>query len=341
VAPLIPTAETLRFLYPHHDAYTHVSPLHRGDRSKQVCTPLPSNSGCLIPESYSGVGFGVCERLLDQLSSEHQTDANPQFDIPVESKDVPDERPRWSGLTLIMVCRNMQKAEAARGKLLSYLDRILKARGVIDEHGQNFRENLVIEIEKCDFTSVKSVIDCARGMGTKPVLYHLSSRFSANTFYSFVFRYPYINHLVLNAGTAPFAAIDWFKFICLLLVHPIVTLTVATYIIQRAGERSEDGFGYTWQCNVFGPYLFVCPFPQLSCSNRSPQSVRFCSIASWDLYSKPSTLDQTSTSTTPLACYGRALSKPRISTGQRTGSSSRRTILTKVRSTKSTSSPVS
>ena len=109
---------------------------------------------------------------MDQLSSEHQTDANPQFDIPVESKDTPDERPRWSGLTLIMVCRNMQKAEAARGKLLSSLDRILgtrRAKGIADEHGQNFRENLVIEIEKCDFVSVTSVIDCARGMRTKSV----------------------------------------------------------------------------------------------------------------------------------------------------------------------------
>ena len=124
---------------------------------------------------------------MDQLSSEHQTDANPQFDIPVESKDTPDERPRWSGLTLIMVCRNMQKAEAARGKLLSYLDRILGARragGVADEHGQNFRENLTIEIEKCDFTSVKSVIDCARGMRTKSVPYHLISGFDIKVFFS-------------------------------------------------------------------------------------------------------------------------------------------------------------
>lgn len=129
-----------------------------------------SHSGGLIPEGYSGVGFGACERLLEQLSSEHQTDANPQFDIPVESKDVPDERPQWSGLTLIMVCRNMQKAEAARGRLFSYLDRILearRARGVVDEYGQNFRQNLAIEIEKCDFTSVRSVVDCARGMRTK------------------------------------------------------------------------------------------------------------------------------------------------------------------------------
>ncbi|KAF9645056.1 hypothetical protein BDM02DRAFT_3120885 [Thelephora ganbajun] len=186
----------------------------------------------------NGVGFGACQRLLEQLSSEHQTDANPQFDIPVESKDVPDEPPQWSGLTLIMVCRNMQKAEAARGKLLSYLDRILevrKAKGIVDEYGKNFRQNLVIEIEKCDFTSVKSVVDCARGMRTK---------------------YPYLNHLVLNAGAASFTAIDWFKLVIPLLLHPVISLTVASYIIQGIGERSEDGFGYIWQCNVFGPYIF-------------------------------------------------------------------------------------
>ena len=116
------------------------------------------------------MGVGACQRLLEQLSSEHQTDANPQFDIPVESKDVPDERPQWTCLTLIMVCRNVQKAEAARGKLLSHLDRILevrRTRGSTDEYGKNFRRNLVIEIEKCDFTSIKSVVECARGMRTK------------------------------------------------------------------------------------------------------------------------------------------------------------------------------
>ena len=165
------TAQIRRFSLPHSCVYTHVSTLHCGHWGKQVRSPLfPFHSGGLIPENYSGVGFGACQRLLEQLSSEHQTDANPQFDIPVESKEVPDERPRWSGLTLIMVCRNVQKAEAARGKLLSQLDRILEARrakGVSDEYGKNFRQNLVIEIEQCDFTSIKSVVGCARGMRTK------------------------------------------------------------------------------------------------------------------------------------------------------------------------------
>lgn len=172
---------------------------------------------------------------------------------------MPDERPQWSGLTLIMVCRNVQKAEAARGRMLSYLDRILKARRAT-EYGQNFSQNLVIEIEKCDFTSVKSVVDCARRMRTKSVfLSHLSFFITQATLtdFFFAFRYPYLNHLVLNAGSASFAAIDWFKLTGLLVLHPIVTLTVVSYVIQHIGEKSEDGLGYIWQCNIFGPYLFV------------------------------------------------------------------------------------
>ena len=217
---------------------------------------------------------------MEQLSSEHQTDANPQFDIPVESKDVPDERPQWSGLTLIMVCRNMQKAETARGKLLSYLDRVLEARGaqgVPDEYGQDFRQNLVIVIEKCDFTSVKSVVDCSRGMRTKSVQLHFTPHLSNNFF--FAFRYPYLNHLILNAGTASFAAIDWFKFAFQFMLHPVLTLTVVSYIIQRIGERSDDGFGYIWQCNVFGPYLFVS-LPQ-PLSNRSTNSFASASVSKY------------------------------------------------------------
>ena len=213
--------------------------------------------------------------MLEQLSSEHQTDGNPQFDIPVESKEVPDERPRWSGLTLIMVCRNVQKAETARVKLLSHLDRILEARrakGVLDEYGQNFRQNLVIEIEKCDFTSIESVVGCARGMKTKSVLpSHSDSRLSNDADgLSSPFRYPYLNHLVLNAGAASFVAIDWFKLIVPMILHPVISLTVVSYIIQAIGERTFDGFGYIWQCNVFGPYIFVSPPTQPSHSTPQP-----------------------------------------------------------------------
>lgn len=251
--------------------------------------------GYLILNIHSGVGFGSCQRLLEQLSSEHQTDANPQFDIPVESKDVPDERPRWSGLTLILVCRNIQKAEAARGKLLSHLDRILerrRANGIPDEYGRNFRQNLVIEIEKCDFTSVMSVVGCARGMRARsvPLPSGSRSRFPsvADKCFFVAVRYPYLNHLVLNAGTASFLAIDWFKLIVTFILRPVIALTVASYVIQAIGEMSNDGFGYIWQCNVFGPYIFVSPVtqPPVNTQTGSPQPVQFAptSTENYNLY---------------------------------------------------------
>ena len=153
-------------------AYIPMSRLCIAVTGANRCDPLRFSSLLWVYSevNLSGVGFGACQRLLEQLSCEQQSDANPQFDIPVESKDIPDERPQWSGLTLIMVCRNVEKAAGARDKLLSYLDRILetrRAKGIPDEHGQNFRQNLVIEVEKCDFTSIESVVRCARGMRTK------------------------------------------------------------------------------------------------------------------------------------------------------------------------------
>jgi hypothetical protein len=44
---------------------------------------------------------------------------------------------------------------------------------VADEYGQDFKRNLVIQIEKCDFTSVSSVVGCARGMRARLVFLSL------------------------------------------------------------------------------------------------------------------------------------------------------------------------
>ena len=148
---------------------------------------------------------------------------------------------------------------------------------------------------------------------------------------------------MLNAGAASFVAIDWLKLLVPMVLHPMVSLTVVSYIIQRIGERSDDGLGYIWQCNVFGPYLFVSPSAH---SNRPTQHIHsypfpLRSTESYNLYWKPSTLDRTSNTTTPLACYGRLRSKLRIFTDRRTGSSSKPTILMNLRSTKPNLSPVS
>ena len=37
-------------------------------------------------------------------------------------------------------------------------------------------------------------------------------------------------------------------------------LTNPQYNVQRRAVMSDDGLGWTWQCNVFGHYILVCFF---------------------------------------------------------------------------------
>jgi hypothetical protein len=161
-------------------------------------------------------------------------------------------------------------------------------------------------------------------------------------------RYPYLNHLVLNAGTASFVAIDRFQFLVSFILHPILTLTAASYIIQGIGERSGDGLGHIWQCNVFGPYILVSPLTQQSHSpstvlthNPHSHSLSTPSTENYNPFWKPSTPGQTPTATIPPAFCGRLPSKLRIFTDLRTGNSWKPIIPTKLRNTKSISSPPS
>ena len=51
--------------------------------------------------------------------------------------------------------------------------------------------------------------------------------------------------------------LDWPVCIQQLVTEPIVALTSPLYKLQRKGERSVDGLGWVWQCNVFGHYVMV------------------------------------------------------------------------------------
>ena len=37
-------------------------------------------------------------------------------------------------------------------------------------------------------------------------------------------------------------------------------VTNPQYNVQRREVVSDDGLGWTWQCNVFGHYILVCTF---------------------------------------------------------------------------------
>lgn len=69
--------------------------------------------------------------------------------------------------------------------------------------------------------------------------------------------YPYVSHLMCNAGIAPFISINWPSCIHQLLTDPLGAVTSPIYYLQTWGEVSQDGYGFTWQCNVFGHYTLV------------------------------------------------------------------------------------
>ena len=78
-------------------------------------------------------------------------------------------------------------------------------------------------------------------------------------------RYPYVSHLVCNAGVAPFLGISWSLLFQqlrrdMLELNVFGLVTNPQYNVQRRAVMSDDGLGWAWQCNVFGHYILVCSF---------------------------------------------------------------------------------
>ncbi|CAE6465303.1 unnamed protein product [Rhizoctonia solani] len=182
----------------------------------------------LVTGANSGVGFGVCQRLLVQLSQKSPPDASPKAQKhPIASSD--DASSPFlpiDGLTLVLACRSAQRAETARSNLFELIDNELAKRDT--PYGRSFRKNLEIEIVKLDLSSVESV-----------------------------FEFPYITHLILNAGIGDFVGINWPLAIWEICTRFKTAVTAPGFKIQGTGKMSEDGLGWVWQCNVFGHFVLV------------------------------------------------------------------------------------
>ncbi|KAH7343512.1 NAD(P)-binding protein [Rhizoctonia solani] len=190
----------------------------------------------LVTGANSGVGFGVCQRLLVQFSQKSPPDASPKAQKrPIKSaKDEASPFLPADGLTLILACRSAQRAETARSNLFKHLDDELAKRDT--PHGRSFRKNLDIEIVKLDLSSVESVFECAADVRK---------------------RFPYITHLILNAGTGDFVGINWPLAVWEVCTRFKTAVTAPGFKIQATGKTSEDGLGWVWQCNVFGHFVLV------------------------------------------------------------------------------------
>jgi len=217
----------------------------------------------------SGVGFGICLRLLFQLCHTSPSDAQPQSfarqDIDVDPGfQVPPSG--CDGLTLIMACRSMKRAEAARTKLLRLLDAYiakLQRQPGYDGHADAFRKNVVIDTRELDLAVIGSVFRFSTGMSQT---YFFSLFFFLLLVLTScpVLRYPYVSHLICNAGVVSAKGIDWVGAWIQVFTDFIGAFTAPTFIKQHVGELSVDGLGWVWQCNLFGHYALVRSPPSLA-----------------------------------------------------------------------------
>ncbi|OSX57027.1 hypothetical protein POSPLADRAFT_1041828 [Postia placenta MAD-698-R-SB12] len=202
----------------------------------------------VVTGANGGVGFGVCHRLLVQLSEHNPPDATPRFDIKLGSGQGEFEyNASAAGVNIILACRDLKRADDARAALYGLLDAhiaSLPEHSVAREYALEFRKKVQLETHKLDLSETRSVLQFGREVSQK---------------------YPYISHLICNAGVAKYSHLDFPKFFRQCFESPTGAIHHPAFNIQKTGTMSTDGLGYVWQCNVFGHYaLFRSIQPLLS-----------------------------------------------------------------------------
>ncbi|KAH7103040.1 NAD(P)-binding protein [Auriculariales sp. MPI-PUGE-AT-0066] len=192
----------------------------------------------IVTGANAGVGYGICRRLLSQMSLPDAPDSHAQKLLSPE--DAPSPYDGAHELTLIMACRSRSRAEAAREKLLADFDSELAVRQESDpnsaEYGQQFRAALAVDIVLLDVSDMRSVLS-------------FCDTVSAN--------YPYVTHIVMNAAMANFIGINWLKVPGEILTKGYVAFYRPRFTIQSVSTITSDGLGAVWVSNVLSAYTIV------------------------------------------------------------------------------------
>lgn len=101
---------------------------------------------------------------------------------------------------------------------------------------RRFCQGTRIEFVPLDLGSMGSALECARMVRE---------------------RYTHVTHLVLNAGSSAWTGMNWFHAVWMILTQFRYAVTWPAYKMQRAGDKSDDGFGWVWQCNVGAHWILV------------------------------------------------------------------------------------
>lgn len=162
----------------------------------------------IVTGANTGIGFGIVQRIIES----HQS--------------------RGSCPTVIMACRNQNKAMEAKCKLL---DEFFPRDGIAPFRRDVGEAKLVLLI--VDLGSAESVLKACKEV---------------------VSVYDHIDLLILNAGIMPVEKIDIMLGIKNLIIRPsYVAKTGGDIIVQRKGLINKDGIGECFAANVFGHWIMV------------------------------------------------------------------------------------
>ncbi|KIY45142.1 hypothetical protein FISHEDRAFT_76822 [Fistulina hepatica ATCC 64428] len=93
-------------------------------------------------------------------------------------------------------------------------------------------------------------------------------------------RYPYIPHLVFNAGANSFTHVDFIGFFIQMFTQGIAApFTHPKFMPEDVGVLSENGLGRVWQNNFFSHYvIFRCLELQLTSYSRDARVIWTSSV---------------------------------------------------------------
>ena len=156
-----------------------------------------------------------------------------------------------------MACRSKKPGEDAREKLLKKLDeeieqRCKKATSEQRVKYRKFRETVQLDVLPLELSLSSSVLDFCDMVQQRHVISCVTLLFT-----DLRARYPYVSHLIFNAGNAPWIGIDWLAATFAVITNLMNAVTYPRFKLQQVGLLSEEGLGYTWMCNVFGHFTLV------------------------------------------------------------------------------------
>lgn len=215
------------------------------------------------------MGYGICLRLLYQLSQPFQADLSSPYHFEPKrergennhghEQDHQSIYATPNGLTLLIGCRSENKCRRTQLELEQGLRRLIEREGSEEKEELMFSyiDRQSGQVETMSFYEYRSRWLDRLSIQWVPLdLHRAQSVLEAVKIVSH--RYGYLTHLLLNAGGGPFVGIDWLGLLKASLRNFLNALTYPDYLVQATqAQETVDGIPETWQLNVLSHYMLA------------------------------------------------------------------------------------